>query len=143
GRNDSGGHLNPSKPVIGDVADVEILAARIELDRVRLAELRAGGGSAVAGEAGLAGPRDGGNYAGAAVDLPHDVVLHLDEVHVAGVVEADFVGLVQLCIGGGAAGGGGAGYSAAGDGGDGVAPIDSADAVVAGVADVERAVGAA
>ena len=70
---------------------------------MRLAELRFGGGSAIATEAGLAGAGDSGDDAGFLVHPPHEMVLHFDEEQVAGLVEAHFVGLEEQGGGGGSA----------------------------------------
>ena len=143
GGDDATGRVHAPEPLVADVAEVEVAPGRVELDRVRLVQPRSAGGPAVAGEAGRAGAGESGNGAGLSVHLPHDAILHLDKVHVAGGVEAHLVRLVQPRRRRGAAVARVAGLAVAGDGGDGAGIVDPADAVVAHVADVERAVGAA
>src|SRR5712691_4763520 len=80
--------------IIPDIAHQQ-LALRIEGDAVRLPELRFGRRSAVAAEAWRSGSGDRRDDLGLAVDAPDDVILHFDEEHVPGFIEANFVGLVE------------------------------------------------
>ncbi len=91
--------IDPADAVVADIGHVEH-ASIAERDAVRLAKLRLRGRAAVAGETRGSGARDGRDLAGGRVNAPHEVVLHFHKVHVAGAVEADFVGLVEFGVGG-------------------------------------------
>ena len=94
------------------------IAARIEVERARAAQRRAGDGRAVGRVAGLAGAGEGRDHASLHVDFADDVVADVADVEVALGVELDAVWLRELGLGGGAAIAGVAGLAGAGDGGD-------------------------
>ena len=137
GDNPVGRH--PADAEVALVSDVED-ARRVESDAVRDAQPSAGGGVAVAAEAGVAGAGDGRDdpvgrhLADAEVALVRDV-------EVARRVEGDVVREVQLGGGGGALVATKAGNTGAGKRGDDPVGRHPADAVVRGVGDEEIARG--
>src|SRR5262245_51130507 len=86
-------HINLADAVVEDVAYVKI-AARVELDAVRLIERRLRGLSAVARKSGLARSRDGRNDPSPRVNAADDMIEPFDEKHIALFVETDFVRFV-------------------------------------------------
>ncbi len=126
--------------MVADIAD-EQAAFRVEGDAVRLAQLRLGGGTAIAREARRAGTRDRGDDPRFCVHATHHMILHLGEKHVAAAVEAHFVRFVEYGIQGGASIARVALLSAAGYRADAVGlQVQAADAVVADLAEIQRAV---
>ena len=88
--------------MIPDVAD-EQPAVRRDCNAVRLAQLCADGGAAVAGKSRLAGAGNGGDEPRSRVDAPHDVVVALGNVEVPRGVELNLVRHVQRRPGRGSA----------------------------------------
>lgn len=84
--------------VIENVADVESVLI-VERDRVWAAELRLSGRATIAREACLSGAGDRRDLAGLPIDTTDDVILHLDEEDMAGLIEADFIRFVELRVG--------------------------------------------
>jgi hypothetical protein len=123
--------------VPGELGDVQV-AGGIERQVARREHLRAGGRSAIAGRALAISARVGVDRAGGA-DAAHAVVAEVGDVEVAVWVDGEAVGKVELCRGGGAAVAAEAGGSHPGHGSDDAVRVDFADAVVAGVGEVEIA----
>src|SRR5262249_8036563 len=132
-------HINFADAVVEDVADVEI-AARVELDAVRLIERRLRGLSAVARKSGLARSRDGRNDPRLRVNTADYMIEPFDEKHIALFVETDFVRLIERSFERRPAVARIAFLARARDGRDHAVPVNSADGVVHRVADVKRAV---
>src|SRR5215470_9543526 len=80
--------------MVEDVADIKI-AARVELNAVRLIERRFRGRAAVTRKSGLARTGDSRNDPRLRVNAAHRVIEPLDEKHVSLSVEADFVRFVE------------------------------------------------
>src|SRR5262249_15447238 len=86
-------HINLAYAMVEDVADIKI-AARVELNAVRLIERRFRGRAAVTRKSGLARTGDSRNDPRLRVNAAHRVIEPLDEKHIALSVEADFVRFV-------------------------------------------------
>ena len=132
-------HINLADAVVEDVADVKI-AARVELDAVRLIERRLRGRAAVARKSGLARSRDGRNDPRPRVNAADDMIEPFDEKHIALFVETDFVRFIERGSERGPAVARIAFLARARDGRDHAVPVNSADGVVHRVADIKRAV---
>lgn len=124
-------HIDLADDVVADVADKEV-AVRVELDAVRLLQLGLFGGATVAGVTWLARADDRRDDAGLGVNLADGVVLHVHDEEITALrSEAEFVGQVERCGGGGAAVAGVAGFAGSGDERDLAILVDAADALAA------------
>src|SRR5262245_50669755 len=132
-------HINLADAVVEDVADVKV-AARVELNAVRLIERRLRGSAAVARKSGLARSRDGRNDPRPRVNTTDNMIEPFDEKHIALFVETDFVRFIERSFERGPAVARIALLARAGYGRDHAVPVNSADGVVHRVADIKRAV---
>jgi hypothetical protein len=126
--------------MVKDVANVKI-AARVELNAVRLIHRRLRGRAAVARKSGLSRTGDGRNDSLLRVNAAHSVIEPFDEEHVAPFVEANFVRLIERGVERRSAIARIAFPARAGDSRDYAVPIDFTDDVIHRVADVKSAVG--
>ena len=110
---------------------------------MRLAQLCFAGRATVPGESGLSSSGDGGNDSGRVIDLADNIVFHLDEVDIAGVIEAHFVWIAELRGSCRPSVTGIAACSVAGDDRHFSIGADLADKLRVTVADVERVIGTA
>ena len=80
--------------MIADIAD-EQRTVRRDCHTMRLPELCLASRTAVAAVSRLTRSRDSCDDPAARIHAPHDVILHFDEIHVAGLIEADFIWLIE------------------------------------------------
>ncbi len=127
--------------MVADIGHIKAALA-IQGDAVWISELRLDGGSAIAGIAGRSRSRNGGDDACFGVDLANQVVHHFDEIHIALLVETNFVRLIEFGRGGRTSIAGVSLFAATGNSGELAGfQVDPHHAMVADFRDVERAVG--
>ena len=126
--------------MIADVRDIQGTLA-VQGDRVRAIERCLHRRAAVAGEPALASAGDRRDRAVTGIDPSDHRAEHLDEVHVAVVIEANFVRVIELGLDGGSAVAGVAGLARPHNRRNrAVAHVDATDPVSVDLAHVQRAV---